>query len=625
MADKVDSKKNSGLKDGSEIEFTETDQLRASIMRSLEKKQTTSQATTGKVQSEKVTKQKTSAPREQDRFSRRIQARLQQEGQSNQEAAPKKTTYRSSQQLSTPNNHTKAPQSKTDNVDQSTITTKGTEKQVKNTVTRPSLSAGGKKNSTTTRAKKSTPQTTQQPTNTKHVTNQNQQSNATPEDSQQNTSAQHKVATTKNVAQSAEKQHHTTNAANSSDEAQLRGSKATPVKKKNGDSQATKRKGQSTKARLSINDYLEEVEALPMKEQRRAIRKKENSIVQKIVLTLSLVFVVILIIVGITFWNFWQNGQKPLDTSDTKTELVEIPLGSSNKQIANILEKEKIIKSALVFNYYMKLNNQSGFQAGFYQLSPSMTLDQIAKKMKDGDMEVQTVAIPEGYSAEQIAEAVEKSTPYTAKEFLAVLSDEAYFKKLLADFPELLTSASEASDERYKLEGYLFPATYTLTPGSDVEGLVTQMVNKSNDVLSQYYSVMTEKGLTVHQVLTLASLVEKEGVHDEDRRNIAQVFFNRLAADMPLQSDISVLYALNEHKTLLTIEDTKVDSPYNLYINKGYGPGPFDSPSEDAIKAVLYPNANSYYYFVADVDTGAVYFAETLEEHNALVDKYVNK
>lgn len=164
-----------------------------------------------------------------------------------------------------------------------------------------------------------------------------------------------------------------------------------------------------------------------------------------------------------------------------------------------------------------------------------------------------------------------------------------------------------------------------LTPGSDVEGLVTQMVNKSNDVLSQYYSVMTEKGLTVHQVLTLASLVEKEGVHDEDRRNIAQVFFNRLAADMPLQSDISVLYALNEHKTLLTIEDTKVDSPYNLYINKGYGPGPFDSPSEDAIKAVLYPNANSYYYFVADVDTGAVYFAETLEEHNALVDKYVNK
>ncbi|MGX7199950.1 endolytic transglycosylase MltG [Enterococcus nangangensis] len=374
-----------------------------------------------------------------------------------------------------------------------------------------------------------------------------------------------------------------------------------------------------------MNDYLEEVEALPMKEQRRAIRKKENSIVQKIVLTLSLVFVVILIIVGITFWNFWQNGQKPLDTSDTKTELVEIPLGSSNKQIANILEKEKIIKSALVFNYYMKLNNQSGFQAGFYQLSPSMTLDQIAKKMKDGDMEVQTVAIPEGYSAEQIAEAVEKSTPYTAKEFLAVLSDEAYFKKLLADFPELLTSASEASDERYKLEGYLFPATYTLTPGSDVEGLVTQMVNKSNDVLSQYYSVMTEKGLTVHQVLTLASLVEKEGVHDEDRRNIAQVFFNRLAADMPLQSDISVLYALNEHKTLLTIEDTKVDSPYNLYINKGYGPGPFDSPSEDAIKAVLYPNANSYYYFVADVDTGAVYFAETLEEHNALVDKYVNK
>lgn len=130
--------------------------------------------------------------------------------------------------------------------------------------------------------------------------------------------------------------------------------------------------------------------------------------------------------------------------------------------------------------------------------------------------------------------------------------------------------------------------------------------------------------MTVQEVLTLASLVEKEGSKEDDRKNIAQVFFNRLAVDMPLQSDISILYALGEHKELVTYEDTQVDSPYNLYVNTGYGPGPFNNPSEQSIKAVLEPTPNNYYYFVADINTQEVYFAETYDEHMRLVEKYVN-
>lgn len=389
--------------------------------------------------------------------------------------------------------------------------------------------------------------------------------------------------------------------------------------------QATAAHKQKKKQKESLKDFLEEVETLPEEMRRKEMRKKENSLVHKIVMILLLVFVVIALIVGFSLWNFWESGQKPLSTTDSKTELVEIPLGSSNKQIGGILEKEKIIKSAVVFNYYMKLNNQSGFQAGFYELAPNMTLDKIAKKLKDGESVKQVVAIPEGYSADQIAAAVEEKTPYTAKEFLAVLKDDQFFAEMLKKYPKLLTDASKSTNERYKLEGYLFPATYTLTPGSDVEGLVTQMVQKADSVMSQYYDVAAAANLNVHEVMTLASLVEKEGVKDEDRRNIAKVFLNRLAIDMPLQSDISILYAMDEHKVTLTVEDTKIDSPYNLYVNKGYGPGPFDSPSENAIKAVLYPADNSYYYFVADVDTGTVYFAQTFEEHSALVDQYVNK
>ena len=125
--------------------------------------------------------------------------------------------------------------------------------------------------------------------------------------------------------------------------------------------------------------------------------------------------------------------------------------------------------------------------------------------------------------------------------------------------------------------------------------------------------------------MTLASIIEKEGVTDEDRKLISGVFYNRMNNDMPLQSDITVLYALGEHKELVSIKDTEVDSPYNLYKHVGLGPGPYNSPSLSAIQAAIYPTASDYFYFVADIETGNVYYATSLEEHEALVAKYVNK
>lgn len=400
--------------------------------------------------------------------------------------------------------------------------------------------------------------------------------------------------------------------------------------KKSSNKEQVNRKQESqrnkrNKRKNSLQELLKESESMSGSQKRRQLRKKENQIVRKIVMILVFVFILVLLIGGFSFWKFWENGQKPLDAKDATTELVEIPLGSSNKQIGAILENKKIIKSALVFNYYMKLHNQSGFQAGFYDLAPNMTLDKIAEILKEGKTKQQPLLIPEGYTIEQIAEAVGKNTPYTKEDFLKVVSDPKFFAEKLKEYPNLLTSAAEAKDVKYRLEGYLFPATYTLTPGGKIEGLIDQMLKKSNEVLSPYYEEIKAKNMTVQEVLTLASLVEKEGVNEEDRRNIAQVFYNRLKAGMPLQSDISVLYALNEHKEKLSIEDTKVDSPYNLYQHKGYGPGPFDNPSEAAIKAVLYPQSNDYYYFVADIATGKVYFAKTFAEHEALVAKYVNK
>lgn len=135
--------------------------------------------------------------------------------------------------------------------------------------------------------------------------------------------------------------------------------------------------------------------------------------------------------------------------------------------------------------------------------------------------------------------------------------------------------------------------------------------------------------MTVNEVLTLASLVEKEGSTDDDRRNIASVFYNRLNANMALQSNIAILYAMGKlgEETTLSADasiDTSIDSPYNVYTNTGLMPGPVDSPSLSAIEATINPASTDYYYFVADVNTGAVYYSETYEEHEANVEKYVN-
>lgn len=368
-------------------------------------------------------------------------------------------------------------------------------------------------------------------------------------------------------------------------------------------------------------------ETVSEKNQRRLQRSKEDKIVNKIVLIVVLVFLIIGGILGFSSYRYVTSSLQPLDPDDTEKVTIVIPSGSSNKAIGEILEDENIIKSGMIFNYYTKFNNLTGFQAGTYHFSPNMTLEAISEQLQNGEGSVTSdakVTIPEGFDVDQIGDALAEATNISKDDFLALMESDEFFEKMKEIYPELLASAGDAQGVRYRLEGYLFPATYDYYTGNTLEEVVTQMVDKSNSVLSKYFDQIAQKEMTVQEVLTLASLVEKEGSKLEDRKNIAQVFFNRLAIDMPLQSDISILYALGEHKELVTYEDTQVDSPYNLYVHTGYGPGPFNNPSEAAIQAVLDPTPNNYYYFVADIQTQEVYFAETYEQHMQLVEQYVN-
>ena len=375
-------------------------------------------------------------------------------------------------------------------------------------------------------------------------------------------------------------------------------------------------------------------------------KKRQNKVARNIVLT---VLLIVLIGVGVTVfvgYNYFSSALKPIDANSTEYVTVEIPAGSSSKEIGEILEKNGLIKNAQVFNLYSKIRSYGNYQSGYYNLQKSMDLDSIAKQLQEGGTETPQppvlgkITIPEGYTLEQIAETVTANaaatskknakTPFSKEDFLNKVQDEDFIAKMLAKYPQLLaTLPGKDSGVKYRLEGYLFPATYEYGKETTVEELIDQMLAAMNTNLSQYYSIIESKNLTVNEVLTLASLVEKEGSTDQDRKDIASVFYNRLNQAMPLQSNIALLYAQGKlgKKTTLKEDaeiDTNIDSPYNVYKNQGLMPGPVDSPSLSALEATINPSKTDYLYFVANVETGVVYFANTYEEHAKNVEEHVN-
>ncbi|MGE9834566.1 endolytic transglycosylase MltG [Streptococcus orisratti] len=377
----------------------------------------------------------------------------------------------------------------------------------------------------------------------------------------------------------------------------------------------------------------------------RRKRQRTDSLAKRIASAIISIAVILILVGGFFTYRYVTSAVGPLDKSSSKYITVEIPEGSGNKYIGQILEKAGVIKDANIFNFYTKFKNYTNFGSGYYNLKASMDLDEISKLLqKGGTVEPERPAlgkilITEGYTINQIADAVtvntiaqkseKTSTPFSKDDFLKLIQDEIFIAKMVAKYPTLFASLPNADQVTYRLEGYLFPATYNYYEDTTLEDLVEQMISTTDSYLSSYYDTIASKGMTVNEVLTLASLVEKEGSTDEDRRNIASVFYNRLNANMPLQSNIAILYAMGKlgEKTSLAEDatiDTTIDSPYNIYTNTGLMPGPVDSPSLSAIEATINPASTDYLYFVADVKTGAVYYSETFEEHQANVEKYIN-
>lgn len=374
-------------------------------------------------------------------------------------------------------------------------------------------------------------------------------------------------------------------------------------------------------------------------------RKKQDKAAKRIVSVIMSIIVVAVLVTGLTGYMWVKSSLEPVNTKATEAIQVEIPEGSSTLEIGKILVDNKLIKNATIFNYYSKIKSYNNFQSGFYNLKQNMSVDDIAKALQEsGTPTAQKEAagkilIVEGYTLTQIAQAITDNTktedkndktPFTTEQFMATVTNQDFINRMVATYPKLFASLPAAdSGVIYQLEGYLFPAVYEYSDETTIEELVEQMIAAMDNRLQPYYETITAKNLTVNEVLTLASLVEKEGSTDEDRRNIASVFFNRLNAAMPLQSNIAILYAqgkLGQETTLAedAAIDTSIESPYNIYWTPGLMPGPVDSPSLSAIEAVINANTTDYLYFVADVTTGSVYFTNNIDEHNQNVAKYVN-
>lgn len=361
---------------------------------------------------------------------------------------------------------------------------------------------------------------------------------------------------------------------------------------------------------------------------KRDIRKKETSIIKKIMRYFMIALLLMVIIGGFFTWNYIKSETQPVDTAQTELVSFEIEQGASVKEVSKALEKEGIIRNSKLFNFYLKFKNVSGFKSGLYHVSKSMTLDEIIAELsgagKDKDQNATKVLIREGEQLTDIAKEVEKSTKYSAEDFMAKVQDEDFLRYLVQKFPKLLTQSYNGYQVKYVLEGYLFPATYDMNDSKTLQMLITEMVAKTDEVMSKYYDKILKSDYTLQQIMALASLIEKEGTKLEDRKKISSVFHNRIKENMKLQTDVSVQYALGEHKESLSLSDLEVDSPYNLYQNYGVGPGPYNSPSEDSIVAALEPEKTDYLYFLADIHTKEIYYAKTYEEHLVLKAKYID-
>ncbi len=327
-------------------------------------------------------------------------------------------------------------------------------------------------------------------------------------------------------------------------------------------------------------------------------------------------FIVLLLGVGVIFGVLFYTVPPlfffPLEPASQRVVTVEIPRGSSTARIADLLAKAGLIRSPFAFRALVAIRGSAGrLQAGEYELSPSLTPWQIIMRLERGEVIRRSFTVPEGATAADVARRLARLGYGAEEDFLRAFSDATLLDEIIP-----ASGHPGAGAVRVALEGYLYPDTYRFVGRPRPEDFAAMMLRRLRDVWrEELEGPARARGLDLHRLLTLASVVEREARADAERPVIAAVFWNRLKEGMRLDADPTVRYALGRFTGELLYRDLEVASPYNTYRYAGLPPGPIASPGLASLRAVLDPARVPYLYFVAQPD-GRHRFAVTLTEHN---------
>jgi UPF0755 protein len=332
---------------------------------------------------------------------------------------------------------------------------------------------------------------------------------------------------------------------------------------------------------------------------------------------LAALILLVVLAAGAAAGYVWYSIEKPYGTIPADGVYVDIPHGASRRTAAHILKKAGVIRNSFAFEFYARRHPKRTLEAGEYLFDHALSGKEVFWKLANGEVYQQPFTVREGETIFDIARDLEAAKYMAAEDFLKAAEDPSEIKDL---FPEARS-----------LEGFLFPATYNLPKHAPAEELTGMMVRKFREALANVLpnadtgsEESDPPAPSIASMVTLASLVERETPKPDERPLVAGVFANRLAKNMPLQCDPTVIYALqmdDEYKGTLTLRDLRLNSPYNTYRNKGLPPGPIGNPGEVALRAALHPAQTDYLYFVANTQ-GGHFFGSTLAEHNKNVAKY---
>lgn len=344
---------------------------------------------------------------------------------------------------------------------------------------------------------------------------------------------------------------------------------------------------------------------------------------KKTKIILGIIGAIVLIIIAGIIW--YSTGIQAVKKDNFETKIIEIEEKTRTEGILDILKKEKMIKSKYAVALYMKLNGIKGLQAGKYEISQNMSAKEILNRISSGDVYDESIKITfnEGKNMRWIAKTIAEKTNNTEDDVYALLKDEGYINSLIEKY-WFLTDDIKNENIYYPLEGYLYPDTYIFeNKDVSVKTIFNIILNKTDKVLQKYKNQIEQSGNSIHEILTVASIIELEGNDKDARLGISSVIYNRLKLKMSLGSDVTTYYAMQVDmgERNLYSSEIKTENPYNTRGPNMSGKlpiGPIGNPSEESINAALNPTDSNYLYFVAD-SNGKIYFSTNYVEHQKII------